>query len=205
MNNPNNFNTIKPLTEATTFALAGVATGASLATTIGGMGLVGGFGGVAVGSVPITLTGGVVGVAVYGGKQAIQQSDSSVILPLVGGAIAGVGVANIVGGMGLAVGGTAVSIGVVPVATAGAILGLAGYGFQQMIEHYSTVKNSPAKQWEYAISRKLNEDLGAAKKAKLEADQAKRDEFWKQRDAEFKQNKLNRVGAGSAEIYVSHN
>jgi hypothetical protein len=189
MNNPNNFNTIKPLTESTTFALAGVTTGAGLATTIGGMGLVGGFGGVAVGSVPMTLTGGVLGVAVYGAKQAIQQSDSSVILPLVGGAIAGVGVASFVGGMGLTVGGTAVSIGVVSVATASGILGLAGYGFQQIIEHHLTVQNSQAKQWEYAIYRKLNEDLAAAKKAKLEVDQAKRDKFWKQRDAEFKHKK----------------
>ena len=185
MNNPNTFNTLKPLAEATTFALAGVTTGAGLATTIGGMGLVGGFGGVAVGSVPIMLTGGVVGVAAYGAKQAIQQSDSSVILPLVGGAIAGAGAASFVGGMGLTVGGTAFSIGVVPVATAGAILGLAGYGFQQIFEHHLTVENSQAKQWEYAIYRKLNEDLAATKKAKLEADQAKRDEFWKRRDAEF--------------------
>ena len=196
MNNPNNFNATKPPTEVTTFALAGAATGAGLAATVGGMGLVGGFGGVAVGSVPVMLTGGAVGAAVYGAKRAVQRSDSSVILPRVGGAIAGVGAASFVGGMGLTVGGTAIAIGTLPVATAGAILGLAGYGFQQAIAPHSTFKIAPANRWENAIARKLNEDLAAAKKAQLEADQAERDEFWRRRDAQLQQQKISASGVG---------
>lgn len=39
-------------------------------------------------------------------------------------------------------------------------------------------------QLKQAIVRKLNEDLEAACKSKLEAEQAMRDEFWEKRDRE---------------------
>ena len=45
-----------------------------------------------------------------------------------GGAIAGAGISNIVGGMGLAVVGTGIGIGVGTVATVGAVFGMAAYG-----------------------------------------------------------------------------
>jgi hypothetical protein len=44
------------------------------------------------------------------------------------GAGAGAGVSALVGGMGLAVGGTAVAVTMAPVAAVGAVVGLAGYG-----------------------------------------------------------------------------
>lgn len=47
---------------------------------------------------------------------------------IAGGAVAGAGVSSYLGGMGLAVGGTAISIGAAPVVAAGAIVGLAGFG-----------------------------------------------------------------------------
>lgn len=51
-----------------------------------------------------------------------------------GGAAAGAGVSSLVGGMGLAVGGTAVGIGMFPVAAAGAVAGLAIYGVKKALE-----------------------------------------------------------------------
>lgn len=48
-----------------------------------------------------------------------------------GGAIAGAGVSNVVGGMGLAVAGTGIGIGVGTVATFGAIAGMAAYGVKK--------------------------------------------------------------------------
>ena len=48
----------------------------------------------------------------------------------VGGAIA----SSTIGGMGLVVGGTAVSIGLAPVAAVGGILGLAGYGIYRAVK-----------------------------------------------------------------------
>ena len=52
----------------------------------------------------------------------------------VGGAAAGASVSTVVGGMGLAVGGTAVGIGMLPVTAAGAIVGLAVYGMKKAVE-----------------------------------------------------------------------
>ena len=51
-----------------------------------------------------------------------------------GGAAAGAGVSSVIGGMGLAVGGTAVGIGMLPVAAAGAVAGLAFYGLKKVFE-----------------------------------------------------------------------
>ena len=51
-----------------------------------------------------------------------------------GGAVTGAGISAMVGGMGLAVGGTAVGIGMLPVTAAGAIVGLAAYGMKKAIE-----------------------------------------------------------------------
>ena len=49
-------------------------------------------------------------------------------------AAGGAGVAAVVGGMGLAVGGGAVAIGMLPVAAAGAVVGLAVYGIKKAME-----------------------------------------------------------------------
>lgn len=48
-----------------------------------------------------------------------------------GGAVGGAGLSAMLGGMGLAVGGTAVGIGMAPVVGAGAIVGLAAYGIKK--------------------------------------------------------------------------
>ena len=48
------------------------------------------------------------------------------------GAVAGAGVAATVGGMGLAVGGTAVAITAAPVIAAGAVVGLAAYTLKKV-------------------------------------------------------------------------
>ncbi len=48
-----------------------------------------------------------------------------------GGAAGGAGLSTMLGGMGLAVGGTAVSIGMAPIVGAGAIVGLAAYGVKK--------------------------------------------------------------------------
>ncbi len=50
------------------------------------------------------------------------------------GALVGAGLSTTLGGMGLAVGGTAFSIGMAPVATAGAIVGLATFGILKALD-----------------------------------------------------------------------
>lgn len=62
----------KNFSEAAVFAGGGGLLGAGVASFIGNMGLVGGFGGIAIGSAPIVGAGTVVGMAVYGLKKLID-------------------------------------------------------------------------------------------------------------------------------------
>lgn len=59
----------KKFQEAAGFAASGGVLGAGIASVIGNMGLVGGFGGVAIGATPVVSAGVVVGVAAYGIKK----------------------------------------------------------------------------------------------------------------------------------------
>jgi len=125
---------LKDQAEGAAFVAGGTAAGAGFVATVGGMGLVGGFGGVAVGMAPVTAAGAVVGSAAYGAKKAIEERDASALGAVAGGAAVGAGVSAVVGGMGLAVGGTAVAIGMAPVVAAGAVVGLAGYGLKKFLD-----------------------------------------------------------------------
>ncbi|NES82530.1 MAG: hypothetical protein F6K10_14600 [Moorea sp. SIO2B7] len=120
--------------EGAAFVAGGTAAGTGVAATVGGMGLVGGFGGVAIGAAPVAAAGAVVGSAVYGAKKAIEEEDASALGAIAVGAAGGAGVSALVGGMGLAVAGTAVGIGMAPVAAAGAVVGLAGYGLKKLLD-----------------------------------------------------------------------
>lgn len=63
-----------------------------------------------------------------------EKDNTEFVTHAAGGAAAGAAVSSIVGGMGLAVGGTAVGIGMLPVAIAGAVLGTAFYGVKKAME-----------------------------------------------------------------------
>ncbi len=49
------------------------------------------------------------------------------------GLVAGAGLSATVGGIGLAVAEIAIGVGIIPVAGAGAVLGLAAYGFKKIL------------------------------------------------------------------------
>jgi hypothetical protein len=66
-----------------------------------------------------------------------KDSDDKAVdagLHAAGGAALGAGVYGVVGGIGLAVGGAAVGIGMLPLAAAGAVVGLAFYGIKKAVE-----------------------------------------------------------------------
>ena len=67
-------------------------------------------------------------------SQKKEQDVQSAVAYTAGGAVAGGAVAATVGGMGLAVGGTAVAIGTAPVVAVGAVVGLAAYGVKKLFE-----------------------------------------------------------------------
>jgi hypothetical protein len=125
------------------FVAGGAATGVWVSTTVGGMGLVGGFGAVGIGMAPVTAAGTVAGAAAYGAFRAIGERDAFAIGAIGIGAIGGAGVSAAFGGMGLAAGGTAVGIGMGTIATVGGVFGLGVYGLVKMLDQAGT-KESPA-------------------------------------------------------------
>ena len=55
--------------EGAGFIATGAATGAGVSATVGGMGLVGGFGGIGIGMAPVAAAGAIAGAAAYGAKK----------------------------------------------------------------------------------------------------------------------------------------
>lgn len=143
------------LGKGASFIATGAATGAEVSATIGGMGLVGGFGGISIGMVPVTAAGAIAGAAVYGGKKAIENKDASALGAAALGAMGGAGVSSAVGGMGLAFAGTAVGIGMAQVTAAGAVVGLGAYGLNQLLDQAKTTDN-PEKVLEFLKPIKLS-------------------------------------------------
>jgi len=125
----------KDVVEGATLVASGTAAGAGISATVGGMGLVGGFGGLAIGAVPVTIAGAMVGSAAYGVKKAIEDSDTSALGAVAIGGICGASASTFIGGMGLAVAGTAISVGMAPVIGAGAVIGMAGYGLKRLFSN----------------------------------------------------------------------
>jgi phage shock protein A len=120
--------------EGAALIAGGAAVGGGISATVGGMGLLVAGTGMAIGSALVAGAGAVAGAAAYGAKKAIEEGDASALGAAALGAVGGSGVSAVVGGMGLAVAGTAVGIGMAPVAAAGAVVGLGAYGLNQLLE-----------------------------------------------------------------------
>lgn len=121
--------------EGAIFVAGGAAVGVGVSTTVGGMGLTAGGTAVGVGMVPVTAIGMVTGAAAYGAFKAIETGDNTALGAVAVGAIGGAGISNAIGGMGLVAPkiGLAFGIGALPIATAGAVVGLAAYGVHKML------------------------------------------------------------------------
>ncbi|MEQ8466272.1 hypothetical protein [Coleofasciculus sp. E1-EBD-02] len=117
--------------DSVVFIASGATAGAGVSATIGTMGLVGGFGGVAIGMTPVTAAGTVAGAATYGAFKAIENRDALAFGAVGIGAVAGAKVSSTIGGMGLAGSFGAVGIGMGTMAAAGGVVGLGVYGLYQ--------------------------------------------------------------------------
>ncbi|HEY9875150.1 MAG TPA: hypothetical protein V6D12_17080, partial [Candidatus Obscuribacterales bacterium] len=162
------------------FVAGGAATGVWVSTTVGGMGLVGGFGAVGIGMAPVTAAGTVAGAAAYGAFRAIGERDAFALGAIGIGAIGGAGVSAAFGGMGLAAGGTAVGIGMGTIAAAGGVFGLGVYGLVKMLDQAGT-KESPAAAFARMEEKVLLQE--AYIQALMELDPKLAEEAWKQKFA----------------------
>lgn len=121
-------------THFTEFVTGGAAAGAWVSLNMGGMGLAFSGTAVGIGFTPVTMAGAVAGAASYGLFRAVVEGDGSALSAATLGGLGGAGVSLQVGGMGLAFKGTAMSLGIAPVAAAGAVVGLAIYGLVQILD-----------------------------------------------------------------------
>lgn len=122
------------------FPVGGGIAGASVYSTLGGIGIVGGFGGIGIGMAGMTAAGTVVGSAIYGAVQGIEQGDATAFAAIGLGAVGGTGFSATIGGIGLSFGGSAFGIGMGSMAAMGGIFGLGIYGLAKMFSSSSTPK-----------------------------------------------------------------
>jgi WD40 repeat protein len=168
--------------ESTVFIASGAAIGAGFSTTIGGVGLVGSFGGIGIGVTPMTAAGAFVGMAAYGAFKGIEEGDASTLAAMGLGSIAGVGISATIGGMGLSVGGTAVGIGMGTMAAAGGIFGLGIYGIARMFGSVSV--KEPVADTFARIEDKISY-LDAYNQAMMELDPKLAEILWQQKFADI--------------------
>ncbi|MFP5271924.1 WD40 domain-containing protein [Coleofasciculus sp.] len=131
--------------DSVVFITSGATAGAGVSATIGTMGLVGGFGGVAIGMTPVTAAGAVAGAATYGAFKAIEAGDAKAFGAIGMGAVGGAYISSTIGGMGLAGSFGAVGIGMGTMAAAGGVVGLGVYGL------YKACKPEPGQRMAGAV------------------------------------------------------
>lgn len=170
--------------DSVVFMASGATAGAGVSATIGTMGLVGGFGGVAIGMTPVTAAGAVAGAATYGAFKAIEEGDAKAFGAIGMGAVGGAYVSSTIGGMGLAGSFGAVGIGMGTMAMAGGVVGLGVYGL------YKACKPEPGQRMASAIgalgrmeSKVL--EMEAYTQALLELDPVFAEDIWKQKFADL--------------------
>jgi WD40 repeat protein len=156
-------------TTGVAFIAGGSVAGLSVCTTVGGMGLAGGFGAVGVGTTPVVAAGAVAGAATYGVFKAITEVDATAVGAVGIGAIGGVACSAVFGSFGLVAPkiGLAFGIGTVPMAGVGAVVGLAAYGVAKLLDE-SEVKETPAQVFERMEEKVLQMDFYSAAVEELE-------------------------------------
>ena len=115
------------------YLVNGAVVGGVVASNIERIGLVGGFGGVGIGMVPVIGAGVVMGAATYGFKSMVQ-GDRMAIGAFGLGTIGGVGISASIGGMGLAGSFGAIRVGAGVMGLAGGVVGLGLYGVAKMLD-----------------------------------------------------------------------
>ena len=142
------------------FAL--VAGGAGVGASIGKVGILAGGTGYSLGSVPLAATGALTGAALYEALRSILEGDtSSASAAVIGGAV-GAATSATIGGVGVAVGGSAIGVGMASMAAGGAVVGLGLVGLNRLIQHGV----DPEKLLDSAINQ-METDLQNARQAMI--------------------------------------
>ncbi len=119
------------LNEGTALVTGGAVTGAS----IGKVGLLAGGTGYSFGAIPLATLGALTGAALYEALRSLLEDDGSSASAAVIGATAGAATSAAIGGVGVAVGGSAIGVGLASMAAGGAVVGLGLVGLNRLLQH----------------------------------------------------------------------
>ena len=175
------------------FPIAGGLTGMGTYSTIGGIGIVGSFGGIGIGMVGMTTVGTVLGSAVYGAVEGIGNGDNTAFVALGLGAVGGAGIGSTVGGIGIGFSGSAFGIGIGSMTAAGGIFGLGIYGLARMFANSKT--NEPIAETFNRMEENISY-MEAYDRAMMELNPLFADLIWEQQFSQFEiENELEMLKA----------
>ena len=126
------------------FVVVGATTGQVIASQVGGIGVVGGFGGMALGTPVIVVGGAIAGAAVKAIIDGIETGDVTVLGVTTLGSVLGAGFSATVGNVGVGVAGSAFGVGLGTMAVTGGVLAL---GVYQLIKMFGS-SSSESKYFE---------------------------------------------------------
>ncbi|MCG6133396.1 MAG: PspA/IM30 family protein [Nostoc sp. LLA-1] len=158
--------------EKAAFVGGGLAAGAVVSETVGGMGLAAAGTAIGIGAPHLLAVGAVTGTAAYGAKKGIENRDSLALGAAALGAAGGVGVSSTIGNMGLLAAGTGFSIGMAPVTAAGAVVGLGAYGVFKLLDGNHDHDSKPIIESLNQVKQSIIENIHTAKanQNRLQAD-----------------------------------
>jgi phage shock protein A len=146
------------LNQGTALAAGGAVTGAS----IGKVGILAGGTGYSLGAVPLAAIGALTGVALYEALRSLIEGDDSSANAAEIGAAAGAATSAAIGGVGVAVGGSAIGVGMASMAAGGAVVGLGLVGLNRLLQQGI----DPEKLLDSAIEQ-METDLQKARQATI--------------------------------------
>jgi phage shock protein A len=144
------------LNKGTALVVGGAVTGAS----IGKVGILAGGTGYSLGAVPLAAAGALTGAALYEALRSLIEGDASSASAAAIGAAAGAATSATIGGVGVAVGGSAIGVGMASMAVGGAVVGLGLVGLNRLLQQGI----DPEKLLDGAIEQ-MEADLQNARKA----------------------------------------
>jgi len=140
------------------FVVVGATTGQVIASQVGGIGVVGGFGGMALGTPVIVVGGAIAGAAVKAIIDGIETGDVTVLGVTTLGSVLGAGFSATVGNVGVGVAGSAFGVGLGTMAVTGGVFALGVYQLIKMFAKGQS-KESVAQTFERMEDRISGQEL----------------------------------------------
>ena len=139
-----------------------VAGGAVAGASIGKVGILAGGTGYSMGAVPLAALGALTGAALYEALRSLIEGDTSSAPAATLGAAAGAATSVAIGGVGVAVGGSAIGVGIASMAAGGAVVGLGLVGLNRLLQQGI----DPEKLLDSAIEQ-MEADVQKARQASI--------------------------------------